>query len=341
MDPHSLQNVSEDDDADFENPEDVTRGVALDCSALDMIALPNLGKSLSKVCRSGRLEGLPPRCPTDPMYIYPITSVDVYTQDHQCTANSVVGFLEDVLEDCDITVKQEKFKLALNVYDTFGKTASVCVLMFFLSEEQMRFCFRCDSGSREVFLDVYEKCRSFLMGEATPSTTADLLERMPSLDMDDVELPTVEELSFEVDMVEDYNDSIKCEGLSVLSDCGDVGAQAVLNRAGLMSKVLVDESTCVVLAACKLLTNCESYNDVTVNLLINEEVVPAIVEALLAAEPLSTKANKLADTLVTVLRVSGDLVSQCDIHCLADASDIFVADVRVSRSLDQCLMMCA
>ncbi|KAF4739222.1 hypothetical protein FOZ63_006553, partial [Perkinsus olseni] len=303
-----------------------------------MSGLPNFGtaKPISKICRSGRFEGLPPRCPADPMYIYPVTSVDVYTQDHELTANSVVEFLEDVIEDCDITVKQDKFKLAMDVYDAWGQMASVCVLMFFLSEEEMRFCFRCDQGSRDVFLDVYERCRAHLMGEATPSTSAELLDSMPPLDMEGVDMPTVEDLSFEVDMVEDTNESVKCEALSVLCDCGDVGAQAVLSRKGVMSKVLADEATCVVIAACRLLGQCES-NEVTIKLLIDEEVAPSLLEGLLAAEPLSAKANKLADALVEVLRLSGDLVAQCDIHSLADASDIFVADNRVCRSLDQCL----
>ncbi|KAF4726325.1 hypothetical protein FOZ63_000209 [Perkinsus olseni] len=163
------------------------------------------------------------------------------------------------------------------------------------------------------------------MGEATPSTTAELLDSMPPLDMEGVDTPTVEELAFEVDMVEDTNESVKCEALSVLCDCGDV---------------IADEATCVVIAACRLLGHCES-NGVTIKLLIDEEVAPSLLEGLLAAEPLSAKANKLADALVEVLRLSGDLVAQCDIHSLADASDIFVADNRVCRALDQCLDMCA
>ncbi|EEQ99619.1 hypothetical protein Pmar_PMAR010881 [Perkinsus marinus ATCC 50983] len=344
MDINPLQNVVEkDEDISFENSEDVTRGVALDLSALDMSSLPRLGgKSSPKICRCGRFEGFPPRCPTDSMYIFPITSVDVSTQDHQLTANSAVEFLEDTFEDCDITVKQDKFKLALNVYDTWGQKASVCVRMFYLSESQMRFSFRCDSGSRDVFLDVYARCSAHLMGDATPSTQAELLDKIPSLDMTDVHLPppTVEELGFEVDMVEDYNESIKCEALSVLCGCGDVGLQAVLRRTGVMSQLLLDESTCVAIAACRLLSNCEKRNDVTVELMMTEEVVAALLEGLLAAEPMSAKANKLAATLGKVLRMSNDLVSQCDIHSLADAANMFVADVRVAQSLDQSLAMC-
>ncbi|KAF4676677.1 hypothetical protein FOL47_005628 [Perkinsus chesapeaki] len=341
MDSKQLNNVIEDADDVYDNVDDVTRGVALDLTGLDMADFTTARKPVSKLCRAGRFEGLPPKCPADPMYVYPLTSVDVHTEDHQATANSIVQFIEEMFEDSDVTVKQEKFKLAMDVYDVWGQMASVCILMFFLSEQEMRICFRCDQGSRDVFLDVFEKCRAHLLGEATPSTSAELLGNMPPLDMEGVDMPTVDELQFEVDMCEDANESIRCEGLSVLADCGDVGVQAVLYRRGLMSALLADDSTCTVLAACRLLASSTSDDTTTVTMLSEEEVVPALIEALINSEPLSAKANKLAEAIVEIVRLSSDLVAQCDINSVADACDIFASDARVSRSLDQCLSLCA
>ncbi|KAF4669397.1 hypothetical protein FOL47_002557 [Perkinsus chesapeaki] len=303
---------------------DVTRGVALD---MDILTAPGLlpassgGKSVGLV-QQARCTGPAPEAPEDPMYVYPPTTINVTSSDSCEVANDLIEFFEQKLDLCDFEFDKDHFHLSSDVYDKNGDKTTVMVYFFRVGPDHVRVCFRCQGGSRKLFNEVYRKATQHLAAEGELGVPDEIPAAPESEEVSE------EELSPVVDMLDEASPRIRAEGAGALaSGCGCVASRAVLlHRDGMISSLVKDPCVAVVIGVCQILMNADLTDDFTVTMLSEQEVVPALLEALEQCTAVPGKDNTRARVLTSALKYlvssSTDLAQQCDVNALGDALNI-------------------
>mmetsp|Transcript_9252 Transcript_9252/g.7915 ORF Transcript_9252/g.7915 Transcript_9252/m.7915 type:complete len:148 (-) Transcript_9252:206-649(-) len=147
-------------------------------------------------------------------------------------------------------------------------------------------------------------------------------------------------------MLDEASPRIRAEGAGALaSGCGCVASRAVLlHRDGMLSSLVKDSCVAVVIGVCQILMNADLTDDFTVTMLSEQEVVPAILEALENCTAVPGKDNTRARVLTCALKYlvsnSNDLAQQCDVNALGDVLNTVSRDKVCSDNLDEVLKYC-
>ncbi|KAF4686040.1 hypothetical protein FOZ60_005738 [Perkinsus olseni] len=326
---------------------EVTRGVALD---MDILTAPGLLPSTSgkqqptslplAEAHQTRCTGPAPEAPEDPMYVYPATTINVTSSDSCEVANDLIEFFEQKLDLCDFEFDKDHFHLSSDVYDKNGDKTTVMVYFFRVGQDHVRICFRCQGGSRKLFNEVYRRATEHLSSEGELGKPTEIPEAPES---DDV---TEEALSPVVEMLDEPSPRIRAEGAGALaSGCGCVASRAVLlHRDGMLSSLVKDPCVAVVIGVCQILMNAELSDDFTVTMLSEQEVVPAVMEAIAGCTEVPGKDNTRARVLTSALKYlvsnSPELARQCDVNVLGDALNVVGRDKICSTNLDEVFKYC-